>query len=174
MKKTNPHKPVVFYKGDVKFREGVYGTGEYATVYDVIYHPDLGPAPVVYTAEVFKHFDGGFETDNYVYIKMPSEVKKPEKVGLVQDIMNHFDFKQVNTVMKALDWYWVSSNGVPDISNLRTVALRLLEDVEKQLDTHKDHQTGTGGFEASGYMDEKGRKSLSLKFVVEELTVDDF
>jgi hypothetical protein len=168
----NVHKPVVFYKGEVKFRIGPYGTGEYATVHDVEGHPYLGHEPIVYTSEVLKHFDGGFETANTVYIKMPSESGEPGKADPVEEIMNEFGFDQVETTMKALNWYWARSKGVPDIVTIRNEARRLLEEVSERLNVHKDYQLGTGGFEVSGEVIE-GRKHLTLKFVVTEWSTHD-
>jgi hypothetical protein len=169
----NVHKPVVFYKGEVKFRIGPYGTGEYATVHDVEGHPYLGHEPVVYTSEVIKHFDGGFETANTVYIKMPSESGEPGKADPVDVIMQEFSFDRVETVMKALNWYWARSKGVPDIVTIRNEARRLLEEVSERLNAHKDYQIGCGGFEVTGEVVE-GHKLLTLKFVVEEYCFDDF
>jgi len=169
----NVHKPVVFYKGEVKFRIGPYGTGEYATVHDVEGHPYLGHEPVVYTSEVVKHFDGGFETANTVYIKMPSESGEPGKADPVDVIMQEFSFDRVETVMKALNWHWARSKGVPDIVTIRNEARRLLEEVSERLNVHKDYQIGCGGFEVTGEVVE-GHKLLTLKFVVEEYCFDDF
>lgn len=169
----NVHKPVVFYKGEVKFRIGPYGTGEYATVHDVEGHPYLGSEPVVYTSEVVKHFDGGFETANTVYIKMPSESGEPGKADPVDVIMQEFPFYRVETVMKALNWHWARSKGVPDIVTIRNEARRLLEEASEQLNVHKDYQIGCGGFEVTGEVVE-GHKLLTLKFVVEEYYFYDF
>ena len=169
----NQHKPVVFYKGEVHFRIGSYRTGEYATVHDVVGHPYIGSEPIVYTSAVLKHFDGGFETDNTVYIKMPSEAKESDKKpDLIEEIMNGFNFHNVETVMKAMNWYWARSKGVPDIVTLRNEARRLLEEVSGRLDTNKDYQISTGGFEVTGDVVE-GHKHLALKFVVEQEEADD-
>ena len=173
MLKNNPHKPVVFYKGEVKFRIGPYGTGEYATVHDVEGHPYLGHEPIVYTSEVLKHFDGGFETDNTVYIKMPSEAKESDKHDPVEEIMHEFPFYRVETVMKALNWYWARSKGVPDIVTIRNEARRLLEEASARLNVHREYQLGCGGFEVTGEVIE-GHKLLTLKFVVEGYSSDDF
>jgi hypothetical protein len=173
MLKNNPHKPVVFYKGEVKFRIGPYGTGEYATVHDVEGHPYLGSEPVVYTSEVLKHFDGGFETDNTVYIKIPSEAKESDKHDPVEEIMHEFPFYRVETVMKALNWYWARSKGVPDIVTIRNEARRLLEEASARLNVHREYQLGCGGFEVTGEVIE-GHKLLTLKFVVEGYSSDDF
>jgi hypothetical protein len=171
--KTNPHKPVVFYKGEVQFRIGPYGTGEYATVHDVEGHPYLGHAPIVYTSEVVKHFDGGFETANTVYIKMPSESGEPGKADPVEEIMHEFPFYRVETVMKALNWYWARSKGVPDIVTIRNEARRLLEEASARLNVNREYQLGCGGFEVTGEVIE-GHKLLTLKFVVEGYSSDDF
>jgi hypothetical protein len=168
----NVHKPVVFYKGKVEFREGPYGTGEYALVYDVVRHPSLGSEHWVYTSEVVKHFDGGFETANTVYIKMPSESKEPDKTNPVEEVMSNFDFGRVETVMKALNWYWARSKGVPDIITIRNQARYLLEVVNDQLEIGQDYTTGTGGFEVTGEVI-GGQKYLTLKFIVEEWSTDD-
>jgi hypothetical protein len=168
----NEHKPVVFYKGKVEFRIGIYGTGEYATVHDVVGHPYLGSEPLVYTSEVVKHFDGGFETANTVYIKMPSESKELDKADPVEEVMSNFDFGKVETVMKALNWYWARSKGVPDIITIRNQARYLLEGVNDQLDIEKEFTMGTAGFEVIGEVI-GGKKYLTLKFIVEEWSTDD-
>jgi hypothetical protein len=76
---------------------------------------------------------------------------------IIEEILDNFDFQKVKKVMDALDWVWVSCDGVPDIYDLRKESRRLLKEVIKT----KSYQIGTGGFVASYYYGE-----LSLEFVV--------
>lgn len=62
-------KPVVFYHGEAAFSIHPSGAGV-AVVRDVVGHPYLGNEKVVYTSQVLRRFDGGFETLNTIYIQL--------------------------------------------------------------------------------------------------------
>lgn len=52
----------------------------------------------------------------------------------IDDIMDNFDFNKVETVMKATNWTWASTHGVPVKHELRKQARELLKSVSKYYD----------------------------------------
>lgn len=79
-------------------------------------------------------------------------------------ILNDFDFKKVERVMKALSWHWIGKDGVkyiPNESQLLTVAQFCLGQVIKS-NTHED-MCSIGGFEAL-----RINGVLELRFVIEK------
>lgn len=84
-----------------------------------------------------------------------------KKKKAIEHILDNFDFERVHKAMTALDWEWASTDGVPEIPDLRKKARRLLKDVAKRKEDK--FFTGTGGFEVS-----KEDGILELKFVIAE------
>ena len=84
-----------------------------------------------------------------------------KKKEAIEHILDNFDFEIVHKAMTALDWEWASTDGVPEIPDLRKKARRLLKDVSKRKEDK--FFTGTGGFEVS-----KEDRILELKFVIDE------
>ena len=76
----------------------------------------------------------------------------------IDDIMDNFDFKRVHDVMEAVEWSW-HYYGVPEESDIRKEARRLLKDVASK----KHCIVATGGLEAHYDKDED---MCGLKFVV--------
>ena len=92
---------------------------------------------------------------------------------MIKDIMDEFDFDQVERAMDALDWKWRGET--PTIYDLREEAERLLRGAAaSRLGAYKDshHEIpilhGTGGFEAKAWCDESKTKitGLQLDFIV--------
>lgn len=92
---------------------------------------------------------------------------------LIKDIMDEFDFDQVERAMEALNWRWRGE--IPTIYDLRETAESLLRGAAKSRlgdfkDTHHEIAiiNGTGGFEARAYCNEDKTKitGLDLAFVV--------
>ena len=104
------------------------------------------------------------------------EQPEPEVKGLeymIKDIMDEFDFDQVERAMDALNWRWRGET--PTIQDLREEAERLLRGAaENRLGIYKDthHELAsvyaTGGFEAKAWCDEGKTKviGLQLDFIV--------
>ena len=89
-------------------------------------------------------------------------------IEAVEDILDEFDFNRTMKVMEALEWKWVSCEGVPSFSAQRKQARGLLVIAYNQPDG-PDYMCGTGGFEVTRYMYAGDPvKYLSLKFVVTE------
>lgn len=84
-----------------------------------------------------------------------------KKKKAIEHILDNFDFERVHKVMTVLNWTWYFTEGVPEISDLRKEARRLLKDVAKRKEDRVC--TGTGGFEVY-----KEDGVLELKFVVAE------
>lgn len=84
-------------------------------------------------------------------------LSEEEKARLVKDVIDNFDFKKVNKVMKALDWTWRGKK--PTIKEMISQAEELLYHV---LNTDGCTSYGTGGFTAYRYENE-----ISLVFAVE-------
>ena len=92
---------------------------------------------------------------------------------MIKDIMNEFDFYQVERAMDALNWKWLGQT--PSIEDLREEAERLLRGAaESRLGhyraTHHDVAiiNACGGFEAKAFCNEDKTKitGLDLAFVV--------
>jgi len=92
---------------------------------------------------------------------------------MIRDIMDEFDFDQVERAMEALNWKWRGTT--PTIYDLREEAERLLRGAAKSRlgdfkDTHYDVAiiNACGGFEAKAYCNENKTKitGLDLAFVI--------
>ena len=84
-----------------------------------------------------------------------------QKKEAIENILDNFDFETVHKAMKALEWTWHFTEGVPEIPDLRKEARRLLKDVAKRKEDK--FFTSTGGFEVY-----KEGGFLELKFVIAE------
>ena len=93
---------------------------------------------------------------------------------IVDKILDEFDFESVKKTMDALEWvYFDSPDKTISISELRKTARKILKEVYDVPDS-PIYTIGTGGFEATRYMDEGSTsKYLSLKFVVSEWSEDE-
>jgi hypothetical protein len=91
------------------------------------------------------------------------------RIDSIENILDEYDFRQVQKAMVALEWYWSDAEeGIPSIAELRRQARGLLEDVYRYEDS-ACITMGCGGFEANRLMEVGSlNKYLSLKFVVEE------
>jgi hypothetical protein len=92
----------------------------------------------------------------------------------VEDILDSFDFAKVKSVMEFLDWHWFDAeNGVPNISELRKKARKLLNDVRFNVVYSKEFNAtstiATGGFQASAQKyDDSDKIYMKLVFQLAE------
>ena len=91
----------------------------------------------------------------------------------VEGVLQHFDFDKVHSVMKVLDWKWVSYDSyeneakVPSIQRLVLRASSLLQDAYHGVqETSKRCVISCGGFTAEAERYEDGEVLLTLSFVV--------
>ena len=105
------------------------------------------------------------------WIQVPTELDPVEQ--MIEDIMDNFDFKEVQRAMDLLDWQWRGE--YVTVEMLRKQAERLLRGaMESRLGSfrHESHEVGivngTGGLEAKAWCDETKTKivALDLKFVL--------
>jgi len=105
--------------------------------------------------------------------KALEQPKEKDLEYMIKDIMDEFDFDQVERAMEALNWRWRGE--IPTIYDLRETAESLLRGAAKSRlsdfkDTHHEIAiiNGTGGFEARAYCNEDKTKitGLDLAFVV--------
>ena len=105
------------------------------------------------------------------WIKVPTELDPVEQ--MIEDIMDNFDFKEVQRAMDLLDWQWRGE--YVTMTMLREQAEKLLRGaMESRLGSfrHESHEVGivngTGGLEAKAWCDETKTKivALDLKFVL--------
>lgn len=98
---------------------------------------------------------------------------------MIDEIMDEFNFAQVQNVMDYLNWKWAGDNGLERVTMemLRKEAERLLRGAAKaRLEQYKNEHWempiihGTGGLEATAWCDEAKTKitGLELKFVLTE------
>ena len=94
---------------------------------------------------------------------------------MIDEIMDEFNFAQVQYVMDYLNWKWVGEKVTMDM--LRETAGRLLRGAAKlRLGDYKDEHwqqgiiNGTGGLQAAAFCNEDKTKiiALDLKFVLAE------
>ena len=98
--------------------------------------------------------------------KLKNNMKKQLTIqqDKIDDIMDNFNFNKVETIMKATNWTWASTHGVPVEHELRKQARELLKSVSQ----HYVSQLGfryaisTGGFKATKYYDGE----LELEFIM--------
>lgn len=84
---------------------------------------------------------------------------------MIDYILDHFDFEKVHRAMVALDWEWASCDGVPEISDLRRCARRLL----READEGAYRRVAAGGFVA-----EKSHGFLTLHFEIDSVDGSDY
>jgi len=105
--------------------------------------------------------------------KALEQPKEKDLEYMIKDILNEFNFDQVERVMEALNWKWRGET--PTLYDLREEAERLLRGAAKSRlgrfkDTHHDVAiiNATGGFEARAYCNEEKTKitRLDLAFVI--------
>ena len=82
----------------------------------------------------------------------------------IDDIMDNFNFNKVETIMKATNWTWASTHGVPVEHELRKQARELLKSVSQHYVSELGfrYAISTGGFKATKYYDGE----LELEFIV--------
>ena len=96
----------------------------------------------------------------------------------IEDIMDEFNFGEVQKVMESLDWIWNETGCVPEEYDLRKGARKLLKEAAKMIGDPlrlSGGSTSTGGFLATskaGY--DRGDKwlRLELHFCVDSVTLD--
>jgi hypothetical protein len=105
--------------------------------------------------------------------KALEQPKEKDLEYMIKDILNEFDFDQVERAMEALNWKWRGET--PTIYDLRETAESLLRGAAKSRlsdfkDTHHEIAiiNGTGGFEARAYCNKDKTKitGLDLAFIV--------
>jgi hypothetical protein len=105
--------------------------------------------------------------------KALEQPKEKDLEYMIKDIMDEFDFDQVERAMEALNWKWRGET--PTLYDLRETAESLLRGAAKSRlgdfkDTHHEIAiiNGTGGFEARAYCNEDKTKitGLDLAFIV--------
>ena len=105
--------------------------------------------------------------------KALEQPKEKDLEYMIKDIMDEFDFDQVERAMEALNWRWRGE--IPTIYDLRETAESLLRGAAKSRlsdfkDTHHEIAiiNGTGGFEARAYCNKDKTKitGLDLAFIV--------
>ena len=93
------------------------------------------------------------------------------------DIMNHFDYKRVHSVMKHLDWEWYGK-GIPTVDDIRFAARDRLESVIKNclLDAVPEdvYFVSSGGLRATAIKNDYGQITfLELEFVLTSWELSD-
>jgi hypothetical protein len=92
---------------------------------------------------------------------------KEELQKQIDEIMLNFKFDRVEATMKALNWTWFDTNGVPPSEEqIRVMALGLLKDAYKRNTTIR-----TGGFRA-GY--DSKEEFFTIEFIVSQWETSDY
>jgi len=96
----------------------------------------------------------------------------------IEDIMDEFNFGEVQKVMESLDWTWSETGCIPEEYDLRKGARRLLRKAAEMIDDRYNvsgGSTSTGGFLATSRAgNDYGDKwlRLDLHFCVDSVTLD--
>ena len=100
----------------------------------------------------------------------------------IEDIMDEFNFGEVQRVMESLDWTWSGTGCVPEEYDLRKGARQLLKQAAEMIDeesTASGGSTSTGGFLATSragccpFLYGSGKwLCLNLHFCVDSVTLD--
>jgi hypothetical protein len=113
--------------------------------------------------------------NDHKIVKSTDKVVTKTQAELITDIMDNFNFKKVQSVMKFLNWRWSSAeDGVPTVMEIRKEARKLLVEVCKlcleQQNINSDTRVvvGTGGLRATAFRSECSAyiAYLELDFVV--------
>ncbi len=92
--------------------------------------------------------------------------KKEVLMNQVDEIMDSFDFRQVESVMQHLNWTWKDSETPPDEYEIRKEARRLMN-----IAIQSGESVSTGGFIARLHCGEENGKKwarIDLAFAVED------
>ena len=100
---------------------------------------------------------------------------------MINEVIAHFDFERVNKVMKALNWSWAGTKGVPTISELKESAEQRLQDAIDQVlspNNTEHHEVGwissTGGFKSTAWKNEDNTLfRILLEFIVSDWDAED-
>ena len=105
--------------------------------------------------------------------------KEQNRLRMIDDIIQSFDFEKCGRVMRVLNWRWAVINSVPNVEQMKSTAVYLLEGASKgciQSQDCKPHETyfnATGGFKASAIKNKFGHLVfMKLEFVVSEWESD--
>ena len=96
----------------------------------------------------------------------------------IEDIMDEFNFAEVQKVMESLEWTWSGTGCIPEEYDLRKGARKLLKEAAKMIDDRLDlsgGSTSTGGFLAiskAGCTCGDRWLRLDLHFCVDSVTLD--
>ena len=96
--------------------------------------------------------------------------KKEVLNNQVDEIMDSFDFRKVESVMKYLNWTWKDNKTSPDENEIRRTARKLMRYAVEQ-----NESTSTGGFIVkllSGIEDGKNWVKIDLAFAIDETMHD--
>jgi len=88
-------------------------------------------------------------------------MSKPDDLTIIEDILDEFDFNEVQKAMALLEWTWGNPSEYPSIGELRKTARGLL----KWLIPHETAANGTGGFYAEKRTID-GKPYYKLSFVL--------
>ena len=87
--------------------------------------------------------------------------------GILDDIMEEFNFDEVKIIMDALDWTWGNSDKVPSLEEIKDAAANLLW---KCVTDDGNNVIASGGFEVEKDFSDVEDPYVTLKFVVTEWT----
>lgn len=84
-------------------------------------------------------------------------------ISRIIDLVNGFNFDRVHKVMAASEWKWARPDGLrtPTIDEMRDHCVNLLINADRENTT-----IGSGGFEAICKVDDCGRKTFKLQFII--------
>jgi hypothetical protein len=111
----------------------------------------------------------------YLFIMGNKMLEQENK--MIQDIIDNFDFRKCEVVMKALDWTWGFDRGVPTIKMLEQSAIERLRSAMELAKQEKRPNTtyfsSSGGLKANAWINRYGHiEGVRLEFVLTEWDSD--
>jgi hypothetical protein len=99
-----------------------------------------------------------------------------KKHDMINEVLAHFDFEKVHTVMRTLNWKWFDTADIPTINDLKESAEQRMESAIEQAlspNNKEHHDIGwisySGGLKATVWKTKKGKLArVQLEFIVSE------
>ncbi len=114
---------------------------------------------------------------DFFYICVMGNKILEQENKMIQDIIDNFDFRKCEIVMKELNWVWGFDRGVPTISMLEQSAVERLKSAMELAKEEKRPNTtyfsSSGGLKANAWVNRYGHiEGVRLEFVLTEWDSD--
>ena len=87
------------------------------------------------------------------------------KQDMIDNIMDNFNFNRVAKCMEVLEWKWCDVEGIPEESDIRKLARKLMKQVPDTF-RKEEYYSGTGGLYVRAWYENMELVLIELTFVV--------